>query len=200
MPPLPDPPDEDQPKDLTLLLRRMHHGDRSAGDRAVALVYDQLHHIASRELRGERPGHLLQATALIHEAFVRLIGSQKLAIESRQHFFAIASQQMRRILIEHARSNQAQKRGSGAISLDLDDVQAGIQPRNIDLLELDEALRELQVFDARAAQVIEMRYFGGYTDNEVVEALGISLGTVRRDWEFARSWLFDRMHCEEEHT
>jgi RNA polymerase sigma factor (TIGR02999 family) len=193
---VPQPPElpiEDQ-HDLTVLLQRMHRGDREAGEKAATLVYDQLHRIASRELRGEHPGHLLQTTALIHEAYLRLTGSEKVAIESRQHFFAIASQQMRRILIEHARADHAQKRGGGAVYVGLDDVQAGVEPRGIDLLLLDEALRELQQFDPRAAQVIEMRYFGGYTDSEVAQALDTSLATVRRDWEFARSWLFDRMY------
>jgi len=179
--------------ELTALLNRMQHGDRPAAEEAVALVYDELHRIASRELRGERPGHLLQTTALIHEAYARLVGAQSLEIQSRSHFFAIASQQMRRILVDYARQRNAQRRGGGAIAADLDSVQAGIAPRGTDLLALDEALRDLLEIHPRAAQIVELRYFGGYTDHEVAEALGVSFGTVRRDWEFARAWLFNRM-------
>jgi RNA polymerase sigma factor (TIGR02999 family) len=171
----------------------MQKGDQAAGDRAVSLVYDELHRIAARELRGERAGHLLQTTALIHEAYARLAGSSSLEIQNRSHFFAIASQQMRRILVDFARAGNAQRRGGGAVSVALEGVQIGLNPRGIDLLALDEALDELQQIDSRAAQVVELRFFGGYTDGEVVEALGVPFATVRRDWDFARSWLFDRI-------
>lgn len=182
------------PAELTILLQQMHHGNHDAGEKAVALVYDELHRIASRELRGERPDHLLQTTALIHEAYTRLVGSAGLEIQSRTHFFRLASQQMRHILVDYARARNAQRRGSGAISVDLDGVQVGFQPRGVDLLLLDESLNELQKVEPRAVQVVELRYFGGYTDKEVMEALGISFAAVRRDWEYARAWLFDRMH------
>ncbi len=185
--------DAGEPSEITGLLRRMQRGDQAAGEQAVQLVYGELHRIAARELRGERPGHLLQTTALIHEAFARLSGAQTLEIENRSHFFAIASQQMRRILVDYARASQSQRRGGGTVCVGLEGVQVGLNPRGIDLLALDEALDELQRIDARAAQVVELRFFGGYTDGEVVEALGVSFATVRRDWEFARSWLFDRI-------
>ncbi len=178
---------------LTGLLQRMHAGDRKASEKAVGLVYDELHRIAAKALRRERPDHLLQTTALIHEAYIHLVGGQPLEIESRGHFFAIASQQMRRILIDYARARSAQRRGSGSVNLGLEDAEIGFAPRGIDLLLLDEALEELQKIDMRAAKVVEMRFFGGYSDKEVVEALGASLATVRRDWDFARTWLFDRM-------
>jgi RNA polymerase sigma factor (TIGR02999 family) len=181
------------PAALTVLLQQMQRGDRDAGEQAVELVYRELHRIASRELRGERSGHLLQTTALIHEAYARLIGAHSLEIQNRGHFFAVASQQMRRILVDYARARNAQRRGSGAIDIGLDGLQVGAEFRGIDLLMLDEALKELQHLDARSASVVELRFFGGYTDQEVVEVLGVSLATVRRDWEFARSWLFDRM-------
>ena len=181
-------------ENLTLLLTQMQNGDDQAAEKAIALVYSELHRIASRELRGEKPGHLLQTTALIHEAYTRLIGAEALEIHSRTHFFAVASQQMRRVLVDHARAGKAQKRGGGAAKVALDNVQAGIDPRSIDLVSLDESLGELERIDPRAAQVVELRFFGGYTDHEIGEALGISGPTVRRDWEFARSWLFDRMH------
>ena len=178
---------------LTLLLTQMQQGDQQAGEKAIALVYSELHRIASRELRGEKPGHLLQTTALIHEAYTRLIGSEGLEIHNRMHFFAVASQQMRRVLVDHARANYAQKRGGGAVKVALDKVQAGIDPRGVDLVSLDQAMGELEQIDPRAAQVVELRFFGGHTDQEIAQALNISVPTVRRDWEFARAWLFDRM-------
>jgi RNA polymerase sigma-70 factor, ECF subfamily len=178
---------------LTSLLNRMRHGDEKAGNEAIALVYRELHRIASREMRHEREGHLLQTTALVNEAYLRLLGSQSVEIQDRAHFFALASKQMRRILIDHARSENSQRRGGQAIRLDADSVALPSPNQSIDLLLLNEALEELERIDARAAQVVELRYFGGYTDQEVAEALGSSLSTVRRDWEFARSWLFNRM-------
>jgi RNA polymerase sigma factor (TIGR02999 family) len=183
----------DQPPPLTALLNRMRHGDRDAGEAAVELVYSELHRIASGQMRRERPGHTLQTTALVHEAYIRLIGSESLEIQNRGHFFAVASQQMRRILVDHARADQAQRRGGGAARVEFDQVQLGTETASIDVLLLDEALCELERLEPRAARVVELRYFGGYTDKEVVEALGVALATVRRDWEFARSWLFDRM-------
>jgi RNA polymerase sigma factor (TIGR02999 family) len=189
-------PKPQKKEDLTELLTQMQKGDGAAGEKAIALVYSELHRIASRELRGEKPGHLLQTTALIHEAYTRLMGADRLEIHSRTHFFAIASQQMRRVLVDHARARNTQKRGGGAGELALDNVQAGVDPRGIDLVLLDESLRELERVDTRAAQVVELKYFGGYTDVEVAEVLSVSQATVRRDWEFARSWLFDRMHSE----
>ena len=178
---------------LTGLLQRMQAGDQRASEKAVGLVYDELHRIAAKAIKRERPDHLLQTTALIHEAYVRLVGSQPLEINSRGHFFAIASQQMRRILIDYARERGAQRRGSGSVHAELEGLQIGFAPRGIDLLLLDESLQELQAIDPRAAKVVEMRFFGGYSDKDVVEALGVSLATVRRDWDFARAWLFDRM-------
>jgi RNA polymerase sigma factor (TIGR02999 family) len=186
--------------DLTGLLQRMQAGDKTAGDQAVGLIYGELHRIASRELRHERSDNLLQTTALLHEAYARLVGSAPSGIQNRGHFFAIASQQMRRILVDHARARSAQRRGGGSLKLDLNGMQIGLPPRGIDLLVLDESLHQLHKVDPRAAQVVELRFFGGYTDKEVVEALHTSLATVRRDWEFARTWLFDRMSRDGRHT
>jgi len=171
----------------------MRHGDREAGEAAVELVYGELHRIASSQMRRERPGHTLQTTALVHEAYIRLIGSGSSEIQNREHFFAVASQQMRRILVDYARAAHAQRRGGGAAKVELDQVQLGTETETIDVLLLDEALSELERLEPRAARVVELRYFGGYTDKQVVDALGVALATVRRDWEFARSWLFDRM-------
>lgn len=180
--------------ELTTLLGKMQHGDQAAGQQAIALVYSELHRIAARELREERPGHLLQTTALIHEAYTRLMGARSLEIQSRTHFFALASSQMRRILVDHARASHAQKRGGKAAPVSLDEVQTGIDPRGVNLLALDESLRELERVDPRAGHVVELRFFGGYTDAEIAETLEISVPTVRRDWEFARAWLLSRMH------
>jgi RNA polymerase sigma-70 factor (ECF subfamily) len=178
---------------LTVLLNRMRQGDRGAGQKAVDLVYTELHRIAAGQMRRERPGHPLQTTALVNEAYVKLVGGGALEIQDRGHFFAVASQQMRRILVDYARAGRAQRRGGGAVPVDLDQVRLGSEPRSIDILELDEALQELERLEPRAGRVVELRYFGGYTDKEVVEVLGVPLATVRRDWEFARTWLFDRM-------
>jgi RNA polymerase sigma factor (TIGR02999 family) len=189
----PDKPAQAQPSNLTLLLNRMQKGDPEAGEQAASLVYEELHRIASRLMHRERAGHILQTTALIHEAYLRLAGAQSLEIQNRGHFFAVASQQMRRILVDYARSAAAERRGGGAEKIDLDRVHLGGGEPNVNVLLLDESLQELERLDLRAAKVVELRYFGGYTDKEVVEALGVPLATVRRDWEFARSWLFDRM-------
>jgi RNA polymerase sigma-70 factor (ECF subfamily) len=178
---------------LTLLLKRMQQGDREAGERAAALVYSELHRIAAREMRNERHDNLLQTTALVSEAYVRLAEAGHLDIQNRGHFFALASQQMRRILVDTARARKAQRRGGGAFLLDVDQVQVSASSKTVDVIELDEALAGLERVDSRAAKVVELRFFGGYTDKQVVEALGVSLATVRRDWAFARAWLFDRI-------
>ena len=183
------------PSQLTLLLNRMRQGDQDAAEQAASLVYAELHRIASRQMKHERPDHILQTTALVHEAYLRLAGGKACEVESRGHFFAVASQQMRRILVDFARRNHAQKRGSGEVKDDLDSIQVGVEGRSIDLLALDESLRELERLQPRAARVVEMRYFGGHTDHEMAEALGVSAITVRRDWEYARSWLFSRMRA-----
>jgi RNA polymerase sigma factor (TIGR02999 family) len=144
-------------------------------------------------MRGERPGHLLQTTALIHEAYARLVGAGAMEIRNRDHFFAIASRQMRRILVDVARSENAQRHGGLAPKVSMDHLQIGVEGHSLNLLLLDDALQKLESIDPRAAKVVELRYFGGYTDKEVAEALGVGLSTVRRDWDFARSWLFDHI-------
>jgi RNA polymerase sigma factor (TIGR02999 family) len=179
--------------DLTALLQRLRSGDECAREKAVGLVYDELHRLAAREIRSEPPGHILQTTALVHEAYAKLVGQQSWEIHNRQHFFAIASKQMRRILVDYARAQRAQRRGSGVAHVELDGTQIGLPPRGIDLVLLDESLDELEKVDSRAATVVESRFFGGYSDRDVAEMLSVSLATVRRDWEFARAWLFHRM-------
>jgi RNA polymerase sigma factor (TIGR02999 family) len=144
-------------------------------------------------MRREQVGHTLQTTALINEAYLKLAGPGSLQVRSRAHFFAIASQQMRRILVDHARASGAQKRGAGAIHIDADAIQTCAEDRGASLLALDDALKDLENLDPQAARVVELRYFGGYTDQEVADSLGVSVSTVRRDWEFARSWLYDQI-------
>lgn len=175
------------------MLNRMKDGDRQAGEAVVARVYDELHRIASREMRRERPGNTLQTTALIHEAYLRMAGERAPEIQNRGHFFAIAGQQMRRVLVDHARAAASQKRGGGAIPLDLDSVRVGAGDPDAQLVRLDDALKDLERLDPRPAKVVELKYFGGYSDREVAEALNLSVAMVRRDWEFARSWLFAQM-------
>ena len=193
MVPAQDQPGRGEPGELTALLNRMQHGDRTASEEAASLIYGELHRIAANAMRHERQGHTLQTTALVNEAYLRLAGSASIEVQSRAHFFAIASQQMRRILVDHARTAAAQRRGGGAVRISLDEVQAATQDRGVDLLMLDESLAELERIAPRAAKVVELRYFGGYGEKDVVAALGVSLATVRRDWEYARSWLFHRM-------
>jgi RNA polymerase sigma factor (TIGR02999 family) len=171
----------------------MCEGDQNAAAQAVSVVYEELHRLAGREMRREQVGHTLQTTALIHEAYLKLAGPASLQIRSRAHFFAIASQQMRRILVDHARASGARKRGAGAIHIDAGGIPVCAEDRGAELLALDDALKDLENLDPQAAQVVELRYFGGYTDQEVADSLGVSLSTVRRDWEFARTWLYDQM-------
>lgn len=188
-----DNPEESGVAPLTLLLNRMQQGDGHAADDAIRMVYGELHNIAARRLAHEHPGQDLQATALIHEAYLRLMGAGALPISDRKHFLALASEQMRRILIDHARSEHAGKRGGDTVRVTLDDAQVSATERSVDVLALDAALKELEQLDPRAAQVVALRYFGGYTEREVAEVLDFSLITVRRDWEFARTWLFSQM-------
>ena len=186
-------PGNADPAQLTLLLNRMQQGDREAGDQAASLVYAELHRLASGQMRRERPDHTLQTTALVHEAYLRMIEAGALDIQSRGHFFALASHQMRRILVDHARQAHARKRGGDVVKTGLDEVRIGTGEQDIDLLALNEALDELERLAPRAVRVVELRFFGGYTDKEVAEALGISFAMVRREWAYASSWLFDRM-------
>lgn len=178
---------------LTALLNRMQIGDREAANKAAELVYGELHHIAAAHMRGERRGHLLQATALVNEVCIKLLAGARINLESRGQFFALASRQMRHVLVDCARNARARKRGANVPHDDIQKVNIGVEGTNVDIILLHESLLELEKFEARAAQIVELKFFGGYTDKEVAAAMGISLATVRRDWEYARSWLFARM-------
>ena len=172
---------------VTALLRAWRDGDRAALDRLLPLVYDELHGLAQQCMRGERSGHTLQATALVNEAYLRLV-SGPVNWQDRAHFFAMAATAMRRVLVDHARSKGRQKRAGVQVSLD--ESMMVLPDKEDELLAIDEALNDLAKRDERAARVIELHYFGGLTYDETAEALGISPATVDRDLRFARAWLF----------
>jgi RNA polymerase sigma-70 factor (ECF subfamily) len=175
--------------EVTQLLLAWNAGDKQALDRLVPLVYDELHRLAQNYLRRERADQNLQTTALIHEAYVRLIDANRVQWQNRAHFFGVAARLMRQILVTFARERGAQKRGGGAQRVSLDEAMMIDVGRGEDLVALNEALDALAQFDARKAQVVEMRFFGGLTEEEIAEALDVSQETVSRDWRLARSWL-----------
>jgi RNA polymerase sigma factor (TIGR02999 family) len=176
------------PRDVTALLLAWREGDASALDRLMPLVYAELRRLAHRHMRGQAPGHPLQTTALVHEAYLRLLGSSQVSWQNRAHFFAVSAQLMRRVLVDAVRARQAQKRGGGAQLLSLGDNDPS-GPARPDLLALDDALDALASFDSRKARVVELRYFGGLTVDETAEVLKVSVATIERDWHMAKLWL-----------
>jgi RNA polymerase sigma factor (TIGR02999 family) len=184
---------------VTEWLRRAAGGDTGAFDAAFALVYDELRVLARSQLRREVVGHTLETGALVHEAYLRLSDGAPGAFDDRSHFLAIASTAMRRILVDHARRTHAAKRGGTAIPLPLDALASehaiALDDQETSLVDLDVALDELATLDARQAKIVEYRFFGGLTEDEVAAALGIGLRTVKRDWAKARSWLHHRLHA-----
>jgi RNA polymerase sigma factor (TIGR02999 family) len=177
------------PSQVTELLQEWRGGDRNALDALVPLVYKELRRLAHYQLRDERPDHTLQSAALVHEAYVRLVGMNTPKWESRTHFFAIAAQLMRQILVDYARRHSAAKRGGSICKVSLDDAMAVSRRKAIDVVALDEALQELAKIDSRQSRVVELRYFGGLTLEEISAALEIGPATVQRDWTSARAWL-----------
>jgi RNA polymerase sigma factor (TIGR02999 family) len=175
------------------LLRSWGEGDLEARDRLLPLVYKELKKRAAAYLRRERSDHTLQPTALVHELYIRLLHDDAVAWQNRAHFFGIAAQVMRRILIDQAREHQAAKRGGAAMRVALDEGIASEQPITCEILLLSQALDELAHLDARQAQIVEFRYFGGMTEQEVASVLSLSRATVTREWRTARAWLFRRM-------
>jgi RNA polymerase sigma factor (TIGR02999 family) len=173
----------------TELLRAWSQGDGSALDRLVPLVYGELHRLARRYMRQERPDHTLQATSLVNEAYLRLIDVNRVEWRDRAHFLAVAAQMMRRILVEFARNRQRQKRGGGAAHVSLDDAQELPHSKDRDFVALSDALSALATLDARMSQVVELRFFGGLSVEETAAVLNISPETVMRDWKTAKSWL-----------
>lgn len=174
---------------LTQLLQQAQVGDRAALDELLPLVYQELRRIASRQLANERANHTLQATALVHEAYLRLIDQHSVDWRNRAHFFSIAAEMMRRILVNHAVNRQAQKRGAGETLLSIDEIISFPNKQNLDLVLLDAALNRLAEFDPQQARIVELRFFAGLTNEEVAEVLGVSDSTVKREWRSAKAWL-----------
>ncbi len=178
---------------LTGLLQAWGGGDLAARDELIGKVQQELRRRAAARLRRERPGHLLQPTALVHEAYLRLVDQSHTDWQNRAHFFALASEMMRRILVDHARRRKMAKRSGGWARVTLDDSEARYDPPDVDVLDLDAALSELASLDPRKSRGAELRFFGGLSHDEVAYSLGISRATVERDWEMARAWLYRRL-------
>ncbi|HTS01586.1 MAG TPA: sigma-70 family RNA polymerase sigma factor [Thermoanaerobaculia bacterium] len=183
MPETPSPAGE-----VTRLLRAWRQGDRGALESLIPLVYADLHRMAERRLRGERPGHTLQPTAIVNEAYLRLVGAEGQDWENRAHFFAAAARSMRRILVDHARTRQAKKRGGGGTRYLLD-TTIMVEPRAVDLIAVDDALEKLAALDPEQGRVVELRFFAGLTEDETAGALGVSPATVHRKWLSAKAYL-----------
>lgn len=179
-------------EDVSTLLQAWSGGDRKALDRLTPIVYHELHRLARRYMRGERTGHSLQATALVNEAYLRLVDYKRMHWQNRAHFFAVSAQLMRRILVDRARRHNL-KRGAGYEQVSLDDTATLDKPAGEDLVALDEALTALAQFDPRKAQVIELRFFGGLSVQETADVLKVSAMTVMRDWTTARTWLYGEL-------
>jgi len=187
--------DTDRPHAVTRLLEQARAGEPEALNRLLPLVYDHLRAMAGRMLHGERAAHTLRPTALVHEAYIRLV-DQRGGWQDRAHFFAIAAQAMRRILVDHARAHRASKRGGIAERISLDDTADRAGEREValeDVLEVDSALSALEALDPAAARIVELRYFGGLTIQETAAAMGLSPATVKREWSAARAWLYRRL-------
>jgi RNA polymerase sigma factor (TIGR02999 family) len=176
--------------DVTELLQAWSQGNRDALDRLIPLVYDELRRRAAARLRRERRDHTLEPTALVNEAYLRLVGQKAAAWQNRAQFFAVASEIMRRILVDRARARAMGKRGGRWARVTLDPAHLATHPREVDVLDLDAALRQLASFDPRKSRIAELRFFGGLSLEEAGQVLGISIATVERDWQAARAWLF----------
>lgn len=182
-------PESESEPDVTQILHEIVDGHQSASERLLPLVYDEMRAIAVRAMREERADHTLQPTALVHEAYLRLVGSN-VEWQGRQHFLATGARAMRRLLINHARDRRAQKRGLGDWArVTLDEAIADVEDRSIDVLALDEAMERLAALDARQATLVELRFFGGLTMNDAAEMLGITIDKARGDWAIAKAWL-----------
>jgi RNA polymerase sigma-70 factor (ECF subfamily) len=180
-------------EDLTQLLMAWSDGDACALDKLIPLVHDELRRLAHRYMSGERTGHTLETTALVNEAYIRLIDSSRVRWQNRAHFFAVSAQLMRRILVDYARSHRSTKRGGGLQPVPLDETLALSPDRDPDLVALDEALVRLASLDERKSRVVELRFFGGLAVEETAEVLGVSADTVMRDWRLAKAWLMREM-------
>jgi RNA polymerase sigma factor (TIGR02999 family) len=176
-------------RQVTELLAAWGDGDRAALDALMPLVYDELRRLARSHMRRERPGNTLQTSALINEAYLRLVDQKEARWQNRAHFFGVAAQMMRRILVDHARARRYQKRGGGARRVSLDEALVVSDERAREVVALDEALEALAAVDARKSRLVELRFFGGLSIEEAAEVLGVSPGTVMRDWTLAKAWL-----------
>lgn len=188
------------PSSVTQLLEKARDGDVVARDELLRQVYDELRRIAACYLQNEQPDHTLQPTALVHELCVQLLGADALPGESRSQFFVAAAQAMRHILVDHARTKGRVKRGGGRRAVGLDEQWVGCEGTNLELLALDEALQQLAAIDSRKGQVVELRYFGGLTFKELAEHLGVSVATVERDWDLAKTWLLHELRKGDSHV
>ena len=182
-------PDRNEPGDVTLLLRRASEGDAQANERLLPLVYEELRRLARYHMRRERPDHTLQATELVNEAYLKLVGSSAQGPDSRARFFAVASRIMRNILVDHARAHRAAKRGNGDAPLPLNELLVQAEGKSAEVVALDEALQRLEKLSPRQAKVVELRYFAGLTVEETAEALEIAPRTAVREWVAAQAWL-----------
>jgi len=182
------------PGEITQLLLRARHGDRDAESALVPLVYDELRRQARRYMRNERPDHTLQATALVHEAYLKLIEQTEITWQNRAHFFGVAAQLMRRILVDHARAKLARKRGGSQQKISLDGAIAFSPAQSEQFLAINEALDRLSQLDPRQGRVVELKFFVGLSDEEAAEVLGVSTRTVKRDWAVARAWLYRELN------
>ncbi|WP_456425526.1 sigma-70 family RNA polymerase sigma factor [Rhodocaloribacter sp.] len=176
-------------QEITELLGELAGGNRAVVDALMPRVYEELRRLAHRQLRGERAGHTLQTTALVHEAYLKLVDQRQVAWQNRAHFFAIAALAMRRILINYAKRRMADKRGGGQVVATFEEEMAPRETRAAELLALDEALVRLEALNERQSRVVTYRFFGGLTQEEIAEVIGVSVVTVRRDWRLARAWL-----------
>jgi RNA polymerase sigma-70 factor (ECF subfamily) len=182
--------------DVTLLLQEMTEGDEMAPEVLLPLVYDELKKLARGYMRNERESHTLQTTALVHEAYVRLVDWKNADWQNRAHFFAVAAQMMRKILVDYARQAKAEKRGGGVQKIAIDDAITFAAERDLDLFALDEALTTLEAIDPRQSQIIELRFFGGLTIDETAEVMKLSPATIASEWMMARTWLHSRLKGE----
>jgi RNA polymerase sigma factor (TIGR02999 family) len=180
-------------QDVTRVLSELSDGQETAPERLMPLVYDELRKLAQGYLLGEQSDHTLQATALVHEAYMRLVDWKNVSWQNRAHFFALAAQVMRRILVDHAREKQAQKRGGGLTKIALEEAVSFPQQREFDLVALDDALEALAELDPAQSKIVELRFFGGLTIDETAEAMRISPATVKREWKMAKAWLHKRI-------
>jgi RNA polymerase sigma factor (TIGR02999 family) len=182
------------PHRVTQLLAQWSHGDNAALAELAPLVYDELRRLAHHFMEGQRPNHTLQTTALVNEAYLRLADQTNPRWQNRAHFFAVAARAMRQILVSYARSQRSEKRGGGAFKVELDEAALVSPEQSKEIVDLHEALEQLSTLDSRKAQVVELKYFGGLNYDEIGEVLKISRVTVRRDWEFAKLWLYTELH------